>query len=108
MVCISTLRENGERVIEASEILAVCEWIQQYFSAEKCPTLWRALPAIEELQTSWEAKCDKMQFSTYCTAINDGLSKLNKYYSQFDEKPAYVLALSMCLFEFLDPILNLI
>lgn len=75
--------------------------IQQYFSAEKRPTLWRALPAIEELQTSWEAKRDKARFSTYRTAIDDGLSKLNKYYSRFDEKPAYVLALSMCSFELL-------
>ena len=75
--------------------------IQQYFSAEKRPTLWRALPAIEELQTSWEAKRDKVCFSTYRTAIDDGLSKLNKYYSWFDEKLAYVLALSMCSFELL-------
>jgi hypothetical protein len=26
------------------------------FSAEKWPTLWRALSAIKELQTAWEAK----------------------------------------------------
>jgi len=31
----------------------------------------------------------------YGTAINNGLSKLNKYYSQFDEKPAYIIALGM-------------
>jgi hypothetical protein len=27
--------------------------------------------------------------------INDGLEKLNKYYSWFDEKPMYVIALGM-------------
>jgi hypothetical protein len=55
--------------------------------------LWRALPAIEELQTAWEAKRDNVRFAKYRTAINDGLAKLNKYYSRFDEKPAYILAL---------------
>jgi hypothetical protein len=67
--------------------------IRQTFSAEKQPTLWRALPAIEELQTDWEAKRDNPRFAVYRTAINDGLAKLNKYYSRFDEKPAYILAL---------------
>jgi hypothetical protein len=72
--------------------------IQQTFSAEKRPTLWRALPAIEELQTAWEAKRDNQRYVTYQTAIDDGLAKLNKYYSRFDEKPAYILALGMSLF----------
>jgi hypothetical protein len=72
--------------------------IQQTFSAEKRPTLWRALPAIEELQTAWEAKRDNPRYATYHDAINDGLAKLNKYYSRFDEKPAYILALGMFLF----------
>ena len=69
--------------------------IQQTFSAEKLPTLWRALPAIEELQTAWEAKRDHPRYAVYRTAIRDGLAKLNKYYSRFDEKPAYILALGM-------------
>ena len=71
--------------------------IQQSFSSEKQPTLWRALPAIEELQTAWEAKHDDLCFAMYRSAIKDGLSKLNKYYSRFDEKPAYILALSMLI-----------
>ena len=39
--------------------------IQQMFSAEKRPTLWRALPAIEEPQTTWEAKCNNPRYVTY-------------------------------------------
>ena len=68
------------------------------FSAEKRPTLWWALPVIEELQTAWEAKHNNPKYLTYKTAINDGLAKLNKYYSQFDEKPTYILALGTYLF----------
>jgi hypothetical protein len=60
--------------------------------------LWRALPLIEELQTRWEKKRDGTagfeRFSAYRAAIQDGLDKLRKYYNKFDEKPAYILALS--------------
>jgi hypothetical protein len=42
---------------------------------------------------AWEAKHDNPHFAVYQTAINNGLAKLNKYYSRFDEKPVYILAL---------------
>jgi hypothetical protein len=70
--------------------------IQQYFSAEKQPTLWRALPAIEELQTAWETKRTKQSFALYHDALEDGLNKIKKYYTRFDEKPAYIIALGTC------------
>jgi hypothetical protein len=102
---------DWEWLKKACEILAVCELlviiatklnlmmqdsnqIHQSFSAKKQPMLWRVLPAIEKLQMTWEAKCGNPCFAVYQTAINNGLAKLNKYYSQFDEKPAYILALS--------------
>ena len=81
------------RVLDAKSILGDSNRIQQYFSSEQKPTLWRSLPAIEELQTAWEAKRDDPQYAIYKDAIIDGLAKLNKYYSRFDEKPSYVLAL---------------
>ena len=67
--------------------------IQQIFSAEKKPMLWRVLPAIERLQTAWEAKQDEKKYAIYREALNDGLDKLRKYYTRFDEKPVYILAL---------------
>lgn len=71
--------------------------IQHYFSSERLPTLWRALPALEELQTAWEAKRDSDKFFLYKDAINDGLEKLQKYYSRIDSKPTFVLALGTFL-----------
>ena len=75
-----------------------------HFSAEKRPTLWRALPVIENLQTAWEAKCNSLKYALYHDAINNGLDKLNKYYSRFDQKPCFILALgrsplSSCFFQ---------
>ncbi|KAH9024998.1 hypothetical protein EDB83DRAFT_2230815 [Lactarius deliciosus] len=81
------------RVLDAKSILEDSNLIQEYFSSEQKPTLWRSLPAIEELQTAWEVKRDNPQYAIYKDAINDGLTKLNKYYSRFNEKPSYVLAL---------------
>jgi hypothetical protein len=69
--------------------------IQQYFSAEKKPTLWRALPVLEHLQTAWEKKWDDANYALFRTALIDGLEKIKKYYNHFDEKPAFVLALGM-------------
>ena len=67
---------------------------------EKHPTLWWALPAIKELQTAWEAKWDNEHFLTYQTAINNGLTKLNKYYLQFNKKPTYILTLGASFSKF--------
>jgi hypothetical protein len=68
--------------------------ILHHFSADKHPGLYRALPALEDLQSAWEAKLNNPCFEIYHEAIRDGLTKLMKYYCKFDEKPAYILALS--------------
>jgi hypothetical protein len=80
------------RVLDVKLILEDSNHIQKYFSSEHKPTLWRALPAIEELQTAWELKHDDPQYAIYKNAISDGLAKLNKYYFKFNEKLSYMLA----------------
>lgn len=55
--------------------------------------LYCVLPAIEDLQTAWEGLATKAKYHIYHDAINDSLEKLKKYYSKFNEKPTYVLAL---------------
>ncbi|KAF8257168.1 hypothetical protein EI94DRAFT_1633581, partial [Lactarius quietus] len=67
--------------------------IQQYFSSEKQPTLWCALPTLEELQSAWERKRDSPKYVLYKDTLTYGLEKLRKYYSHLDEKPSFVLAL---------------
>ena len=66
---------------------------QEYFSSETQPTLWHALPTLEELQTAWEKKHDAPKYVLYKDTLTDGLDKLRKYYSQLDEKPSFVLVL---------------
>ncbi|GLB39419.1 hypothetical protein LshimejAT787_0605810 [Lyophyllum shimeji] len=83
------------RVIDAKEILADSNRIQQYFSSESEPTLWRVLPALEELQTHWEEKKDDPHYALYASALDAGLQKLKKYYLLLDTKPVFVLALAL-------------
>ncbi|KAG2347026.1 hypothetical protein BDR05DRAFT_839376, partial [Suillus weaverae] len=78
---------DWERINDTREIIA------QYFSSEKQPTLWRAIPTIEELQTAWGVKYDLPKYNMYQGAIQKGLDKLGKYYKKFDDKPVYVLVL---------------
>ena len=49
--------------------------------------------ALEELQNTWEAKKSTEQYKLYHDALHCGLQKIGKYYSRFDEKPVYILAL---------------
>ena len=65
--------------------------IQQCFSREKKPCLWRAIPVIEELLMALEAKAMPLRFIDYHDVIEDGIDKLKKYYSQFDFKLSIVL-----------------
>ena len=69
--------------------------MQQIFSDEHQATLWKAIPALEELQTMWENKRnhDRYERQVYQDAIQDGLDKIRKYYTCLDDKPVYVLAL---------------
>jgi hypothetical protein len=67
--------------------------IQQLFSSEEHPTLWRALPALEELQTAWEKKRKSARYVLFRDAIDAGLAKLKKYYLRMDTKPVFTLAL---------------
>ncbi|KAF8868815.1 hypothetical protein BD779DRAFT_1459077, partial [Infundibulicybe gibba] len=95
MEILKASRPNSQFISSNSLRTQDANDIQQHFSAEKQPTLWRALPAIEELQTAWETKLALPRFAIYEDAIQDGLDKLKKYYSRFNEKPAYILSLAL-------------
>jgi len=61
--------------------------IQQVFSSEKVPTLWCAIPALEDLLIAWEMKKEDIKYFDYHEGLKDGIYKIRKYYCQFDSKP---------------------
>jgi hypothetical protein len=87
---------DWERINDTHVVISDANDMQQIFSSEQHPTLWRAIPALEHLQTTWEKKQDMPQYVLYLGVIQKGLDKIGKYYRKFDDKPVYVLALGMC------------
>lgn len=87
---------DWERVNDTRIVISDANDMQQIFSSEQHPTLWRAIPALEELQSAWEKKRDMPKYALYNGAIEKGLDKVGKYYRKFDDKPVYILALGMC------------
>lgn len=81
------------RVLDCKTILDDITHIQQLFSSQKDATMYRVIPAIENLLTLWETKLKDPDFALYHDAIQDGIDKLQKYYVKFDRKPAYIIGL---------------
>ena len=69
---------------------------QQILSAEKMPTLSRALLAFEALATQWEKL--QYEYPEFCEMVEKGLKKLDSYRDHADSSPAYSLA--MCKLHF--------
>jgi hypothetical protein len=84
---------DWECVNDTHIILSDANSIQHLFSYENQPALWCAIPVFEELQTAWEEKRASQNYNLYRDALDYALQKLGKYYSKFDEKKVYVLAL---------------
>ena len=89
----SLLPADWEHVKDMRAIISDANNVQQCFSAEQHPTLWRVVPVLEELQTSWEGKRADPRYEPYHLAIDRGLAKIGKYYNRLDDKPVYILAL---------------
>ena len=86
---------DWERINNARTIILDANSLQQVFSSDCQATLWQAIPTFKELQSAWEKKLTLSAFCPYKEALECGLAKIHKYYTKFDEKPAYVLVLSM-------------
>jgi hypothetical protein len=84
---------DWEHVNNMRSIVSDANKIQQVFSHDRQATLWRAIPAFEELQTAWEEKHNASQYLQFKDAIDAALTKITKYYNKFDDKFVYILAL---------------
>ncbi|KAG1726868.1 uncharacterized protein EDB91DRAFT_1003789, partial [Suillus paluster] len=84
---------DWEHINNTCIVISDANDMQQIFSSEQHPTLWCAIPALEQLQTTWEKKWDMLRYVLYQGAIQKGLNKIGKYYRKFINKPVYVLAL---------------
>jgi len=80
-------------VNDTQEIIADANAIQHLFSYGNQLALWHAILTFEGLQTAWEEKRDSAKYELYKQALTCALEKIKRYYSKFDEKAMYILAL---------------
>ncbi|KAF9018327.1 hypothetical protein BDZ89DRAFT_960222, partial [Hymenopellis radicata] len=81
------------RVVDIREILADPHGIQQSWSSSETPTIYSVLPAYETLLRAWTIKRNDPKYTLYHSALDAGFEKFDKYYSKFDLKPSYILAM---------------
>ncbi|KAG6814853.1 hypothetical protein H0H87_007008, partial [Tephrocybe sp. NHM501043] len=82
--------EDWACVGNTRDILTDANNIQQVFSSDKHPTLWRALPALKQLLSTWEKKKDDPHYALYIEALEAGIAKILKYYLMLDTKSAFM------------------
>jgi len=68
---------------------------QSTFSSETEPTLWRAIPILECIQTNWTTFSKLDKFKPLHTAIQKGLKKLEKWYTNIKQSDSYYTCLGL-------------
>jgi hypothetical protein len=81
--------------------------VQQTFSNERTPTVWRIIPSLEFLIKRWESMVDQPRFRDVKEAIAEGIESLKKWYRKVDHtSPAYFICLGASSFPFLAVLSN--
>jgi hypothetical protein len=89
-VCNSTSRAR----IYTSYVCQAAANVQEAFSAEYYPTVWRILPLYEDFIAQWRALAEDPKMAILELAINAGIESVEKYYNKTDNSPAHIV--SMC------------
>jgi hypothetical protein len=67
--------------------------IQQQFSGELHPTVWKILPVFEVLIDRWQEMSHKGDYSNLQSALQKGIDSLTKYYNKANISAAQVVSL---------------
>ncbi|KAG2123483.1 hypothetical protein DEU56DRAFT_49781 [Suillus clintonianus] len=76
------------------KVLAAAADVQEAFSAEYYPTVWRILPLYEDFIVRWQTFSKDPKMAVLRHAIHAGITNLEKYYNKTDNSPAHIV--SMC------------
>ena len=72
--------------------------MQQTFSSERTPTVWRIIPSLEFLIKRWDSMVKQPRYRDVREAINEGIQSLKKWYRKVDNtSAAYFICLGMPL-----------
>jgi hypothetical protein len=68
--------------------------VQQTFSNERSPTIWRIIPSLEFLIKRWETMAGQSRYRDVREAITEGVQSFQKWYRKVDEtSDAYFICL---------------
>ncbi|KAJ7809562.1 ribonuclease H-like domain-containing protein, partial [Mycena olivaceomarginata] len=85
--------EEWERVELFVHILKSAEKAQHAFSADMRSTLHLAIPALEQLHTTWSKRATTAKYARFWSALNEALEKVNEYYEKTSTSNVYTFAM---------------
>jgi hypothetical protein len=62
--------------------------VQQTFSNERTPTVWRIIPSLEFLIKRWESMVGQPRYRDVKEAITEGIQSFKKWYRKVDHTSA--------------------
>ncbi|KAF5365840.1 hypothetical protein D9757_012805 [Collybiopsis confluens] len=80
-------------------LLTYADNAQQAFSAEKEPSLYIGIPALEALHRAWSTRSTRSKYSPFRTALEAGVSKVEEYYEKITDNQAYIISMLLHLEE---------
>ena len=78
------------------KVLQVAADIQEEFSAEYYPTVWRILPLYEQFLAKWRQYADDPDMIVFWPALEVAIKSVEKYYNKIDNSPVNIV--SLCKF----------
>ena len=91
-------------IIHISDILSsrVASQVQQSFSAETNPCMWKVLPAFKEFIADWKHKHSQVSYSHFHHVLDAGLNTLAKYYNNTGTSTIFIVNLCKCFALFVE------
>ncbi|KAJ7787567.1 ribonuclease H-like domain-containing protein [Mycena olivaceomarginata] len=85
--------EEWDRVELFVHTLKSAEKAQHAFSADMRSTLHLAIPALEQLHTTWSKHATTAKYACFWSALNEALEKVNEYYEKTSTSNVYTFAM---------------
>jgi regulator of sigma D len=85
-----------QMLVLIKKVLQVAADIQEEFSAEYYPTVWRIFPLYEQFLAKWRQYANDPDMSEFWPALEAAIESVQKYYNKSDNSPVNIV--SLCKF----------
>ncbi|KAG6806576.1 hypothetical protein H0H92_010774, partial [Tricholoma furcatifolium] len=89
-------KRDWDKLQVLHEVLREPANVQQTFSSERAPTVWRIIPSLEFLIKRWESMAAQPRFESVSDPIKNGIENLKKWYRRVENtSSAYFICLDL-------------